>query len=87
MRSRNIVGVFEVMESTNNYYIIQELCDSDLEKYIRDHQDISEATAIDFLKQIVNGFVSLVREGIIHRYVTQHAETSNLPIYFWRKGR
>jgi len=35
VKSRNIVEVYDVMESTNNYYIIQELCDSDLEKYMK----------------------------------------------------
>ena len=28
----------------------------------------SEAKAIEILKQIINGFISLVKEGIIHRY-------------------
>jgi hypothetical protein len=35
VKSKNIVAVYDVMESANNYYIIQELCDSDLEKYLR----------------------------------------------------
>ena len=30
VRSPNIVRVHEVMESTNNYYMILELCDCDL---------------------------------------------------------
>lgn len=30
IKSDNIVKVMDVMESSNNYYIIQEICDSDL---------------------------------------------------------
>jgi serine/threonine protein kinase len=56
------------MESANNYYIIQELCESDLEKYLKVTPFIPEQKAIDMLSQIVNGFLALVREGIIHRY-------------------
>lgn len=29
------------MESSHNYYIIQEICDSDLEKYIENNPNIS----------------------------------------------
>lgn len=55
------------MESSHNYYIIQEICDGDLEKYIDNHKNISEEHATDILKQICNGFMALVKEGIVHR--------------------
>lgn len=35
LKSENIVDLFDVMESNNNYYIIQELCDIDLEHYLK----------------------------------------------------
>ena len=57
------------MESSHNYYIIQEICDSDLEKYINNNPNITEETALELLKQICNGFLSLVKEGIVHRYI------------------
>ena len=75
VRSPNIVRVHEVMESTNNYYMILELCDCDLEKYMKMHPDIQEPQAIEMLRQMVNGFVALIREGIIHRYLPTHAGT------------
>ena len=31
VKSENVVGFFDVMESSQNYYIVQELCDGDLE--------------------------------------------------------
>jgi calcium-dependent protein kinase len=67
LRSQNIVAVYEVMESSNNYYIIQELCDSDLEKYMKHTPVTQEKKAVEMLRQIINGFITLVREGIIHR--------------------
>lgn len=44
LKSPNIVELFDVMESNNNYYIIQELCDIDLENYLKQqpHKIISE---------------------------------------------
>ena len=39
------------MESTNNYYVIQELCDSDLSKYVAQdpNKKIDEKEAIKIL--------------------------------------
>lgn len=34
VKSPNIILLEEVMESSNNYYIIEELCDGDFEHYI-----------------------------------------------------
>jgi hypothetical protein len=41
--------------------MILELCDCDLEKYIKLHPHISESEAIRMLQQIANGFVALIR--------------------------
>lgn len=41
LKSENIVRVMDVMESSHNYYIIQEICDSDLEKYLEQHPQVS----------------------------------------------
>lgn len=59
------------MESNNNYYIIQELCDGDLENYLKQQsgKSISEAESIQFLTEICFGFLTLVKEGILHRYI------------------
>jgi serine/threonine protein kinase len=80
LKSDNVVKVLDVMESSHNYYIIQEICDSDLEHYIEQHKEISEQEAIGFLRQICNGFIALVKEGIVHRSILTYAEISNQPI-------
>jgi serine/threonine protein kinase len=69
LKSENVIKVLDVMESSHNYYIIQEICDSDLEHFIKYNPQISESEAIDFLKQLCNGFIALVKEGIVHRFV------------------
>lgn len=69
------------MESTNNYYIVQELCDSDLEKYLKSREKLTESEAKDILRQICNGFIALVREGIVHRYVSTETAISSLLTY------
>jgi serine/threonine protein kinase len=61
VKSENIVRVLDVMESSHNYYIIQEICDSDLEKFIDSHPKLSEEQATDILRQVCNGFMALVR--------------------------
>lgn len=55
------------MESSKNYYLVQELCDGDLSSLMKAGQTIDEPRAKDFLLQIANGFLAIVREGIIHR--------------------
>jgi serine/threonine protein kinase len=68
LHSDNVVGFYDVMESSKNYYIIQELCDGDLSSEIKVGLNRPENEAVDMLRQICNGFLTLVREGIIHRY-------------------
>lgn len=72
IKSPNIVGFFDVLESKHNYYIVQEICDSDLEKLIDSSPDkkLPEERCIAYLTEICNGFLTLVKEGIVHRYVS-----------------
>ena len=76
VRSPNIVGFVDVMESNNNYYIIQELCSGDLEGYLKSKpgKSLDEIEAIKVLTEVCNGFMTLVREGIVHRYPLQYSE-------------
>lgn len=73
VHSDYIVGFFDVMESANNYYIIQELCkDGDLEHYLKKlpNRKMGEHEAIRMLTEICHGFLALVKEGIVHRYLS-----------------
>jgi serine/threonine protein kinase len=35
IKSENVVGFYDVMESSKNYYIVQELCDGDLSSIMK----------------------------------------------------
>lgn len=41
IKSENIVGFYDVMESSKNYYIVQELCDGDLSALMKGGQAIT----------------------------------------------
>ena len=71
IKSPNVVGFFDVLESKHNYYIVQELCDNDLEKLLKEKiaEKLTEEQAVSYLTEICNGFLTLVREGIVHRYI------------------
>lgn len=69
IKSDNVVGFYDVMESSKNYYLVQELCDGgDLSSIMKAGQTVNQPQAKEYLLQICNGFLALVREGIIHRY-------------------
>ena len=68
LRSDHIVSCYDVMESSKNYYIVQELCENDLYSEMNKRREYPEDQAIDVLTQICEGFLVLVREGIVHRY-------------------
>ena len=40
IKSDNVVGFFDVMESSKNYYLVQELCDGDLSSLMKAGQTI-----------------------------------------------
>ena len=75
VKCENVVGFLDVMESSKNYYIVQELCEGDLTSIMKPGKPIPEQEARTYLLQICNGFLSLVREGIIHRYFDLYSVT------------
>jgi len=76
IKSENVVAFYDVMESSKNIYIVQELCDGDLSSVLKQGR-IKESQAIQYLLQIANGFLALVREGIIHRLKVNYLGISN----------
>ena len=63
----NIVRCIDLIESINHIYIITELCkDGDLKEFLN-HKRINEPDAFIVLKDIVQGFKELNKQGIIHR--------------------
>ena len=66
----NIIHLYELLESSNNYYLIIDYCNQgDFSNYLRNRKlsYLPEKEAIDFLKQIVVGFKELRSHEIMHR--------------------
>lgn len=66
----NIVHLYELLESANNYYMVIDYCNNgDFEQYMRLRKIsyLEESEAIFFLKQIMNGFKELRKHKVIHR--------------------
>ena len=68
INSDNIVRFKDVIETGNNYYIVQEFCNQgDLGHFLKEHKILPEHQAIAYMAQILTGFYELIRQGIVHR--------------------
>ncbi|CAD8048740.1 unnamed protein product [Paramecium primaurelia] len=68
LKSPNIVQLLDVMETSNNYYIVQEFCDGgDFDEFLKKKKNLTEKEAIKFLVDVLTGFTQLIKNGIIHR--------------------
>lgn len=64
----NIIQLYEVIETENNYYLITELCSGgELMKYIYKMGRLSETETRKYVRQIVSAIDHLHKAGIIHR--------------------
>ena len=64
---KNIVKLHDVYQTSNNMYIITELCDYDLCNYLKSKRKMGEEEAVSYLKQIMEGIKYLNNQNIIHR--------------------
>lgn len=62
---QNILSLQNVYTTKNNTYIITELCDSDLNKVIKNK--VTEHQAIAYMQQIITGYLNFANKDIIHR--------------------
>ena len=70
IRHPNILHLYDLMESPNNYYLVVDFCNQgDFTKYLQAKglKYLPEKDAVNFLKQIMNGFRELRKHKIIHR--------------------
>ena len=68
IRHKNIIQLFDIMESKSNLYFVMEYCKGgELLDYIVKRKRLSEKEACIFFQQIINGVEYLHNQGIIHR--------------------
>ena len=57
LKSEAIVGFVDILETPNNYYVIQELCDGgDLKALLRKEKKFPEKRCLEFLAQMCVGY-------------------------------
>ena len=67
VKHRNIVQLHDVYQTTNNMYIITELCDYDMLHFLQQRRKLPEQQAVNLLQQIMKGAKYLNLNGIVHR--------------------
>ena len=68
IRHKNIIQLFDIMESKANLYFVLEYCKGgELFDYIVKNKRLKEIEACSFFQQIINGVEYLHNQGIIHR--------------------
>jgi len=68
LRHKNIIQLYDIMESKRNLYFVMEYCkNGELFDYIVSKKRLKEPEACCFFQQIINGVEYLHKQGIIHR--------------------
>ena len=68
IRHKNIIQLYDIMESKTNLYFVMEYCKGgELFDYIVKKTKLTEKEACIFFHQIINGIEYLHNQGIIHR--------------------
>ena len=68
IRHKNIIQLYDIMESKTNLYFVMEYCKGgELFDYIVKKKRLTEKEACVFFHQIINGVEYLHKQGIIHR--------------------
>lgn len=68
LKSEYVVDLIDVLETSNNYYIIQEYCDGgDFRSELKKKKNLSEFEALNVMRDLLTGFMDLLKNGIIHR--------------------
>ena len=68
IRHKNIIQLYDIMESKTNLYFVMEYCKGgELFDFIVKKKRLTEEEACTFFHQIINGIEYLHNQGIIHR--------------------
>lgn len=68
LRHKNVIQLYEIIESQNKLYLVIELCEGkELFDYIVDNQKLSEAEACKLFQDLIDGVEYLHSQNIVHR--------------------
>ncbi|CAD8099991.1 unnamed protein product [Paramecium sonneborni] len=65
--SENIIQIIDCITDQNQSFVIMEKCDENIKQYFEKQTMIKEEEILDFLDQIISGYIDLQNKGIIHR--------------------
>lgn len=69
VRHKNVVRLYEIMETENSYYLVTELCrGGDLMDHICNKRKLDERETRRNIRQVVSAVDYLHKAGILHRY-------------------
>ena len=66
MKCENSVQFIDFFKDREYYYIIMELCDCNLDEYIKEKGGLNSLQVLPILNQLNNAFMIMVKNGIIH---------------------
>ena len=67
VKHKNIIRLYEILETTRYIFIIMEYCEDDIMNYILSRKCLSEKESLKFFQQLINALYYLHSQNIAHR--------------------
>lgn len=66
----NIIRLYEVLETSNNYYLVMEFAEGGpFMKYLCERKKLSERETRKFMRQLVSAVEFMHQADVVHRFV------------------
>lgn len=71
IKHNNVMHLYDFFESKNNYYLVTDFCQyGNLQDILNKKKRFKESDAVNFLQQILSGFLQLRKSKILHRNIS-----------------
>lgn len=68
LNHKNVLRTIDILMTKNNVYIVTEFCEfGDLQQMIKNNKKLQEKDALNIIRDIVEGYISVEQKNIIHR--------------------